>query len=172
MTGGVPSGNVSVHGCSRNRTFGDEVKRPLRGFDPERLVAERRRVGLSRGELGRLIGASTSAVQTWETGRVTPHVNSLAKAAKVLGVEISVLVDVPPEKRFLADLRVLRGLTQPQLAAAAGMSTTTLSALEWGQTRLDDQVAARLGEVLNVDAAEVKRAWTRTRNRPTGGPPR
>ncbi|MEE2061826.1 helix-turn-helix transcriptional regulator [Rhodococcus artemisiae] len=145
-------------------------RRVLRGFSADRLADLRIEAGLTRGELARLAGVSLGAVQSWETGRAMPQVDSLAKVAAVLDVPINRLVLIEPGKRHLGDLRVLAGLTQPQLAARISLSTTSLSSVELGQTGLTDDVAGRLAKALNLPVRTVVDAYERTRTRPPNTP--
>lgn len=146
------------------------TRRVLRGFSAERLVHLRERAGLSRGELARLAGVSLGAVQSWETGRATPQVDTLAKAVAALGVSMGDIVLIEPDQRYLGDLRVFAGMTQPQLAAKAAMSTTALSSVELGHARLTDEVAKRLAAALENSVQEVVDAYERTRTRPPHTP--
>ena len=145
-------------------------RRVLRGFSAARLEDLRKNARLTRGELARLAGVSLSTVQSWETGRAMPQVDSLAKVAAVLDVPISRLVLVEPDKRHLGDLRVLAGLTQPQLAARISLSTTSLSSVELGQAGLTDEVANRIAKALDLPVQTVVDAYERTRTRPKNAP--
>lgn len=141
-------------------------RRVQRGFSPDALRQARLTQGLSRGELARLSGVSLSAVQFWETGRSRPQVDSLARVTETLGVAMSDLVQVEPGERFLADLRILAGLTQHQLAQQLGVSTATISNLELGYTKLPDRLIAPLAQALNTRPNEVSDAYQRGRTRP------
>ncbi|UDH01722.1 helix-turn-helix transcriptional regulator [Rhodococcus opacus] len=145
-------------------------RRILRGFSTEHLVVLRENKGLSRGELARLADVSIGTVQAWETGRATPSVDTLLRVAGVLGVSMEEVVRIDPEVRFLGDLRVLAGMTQPQLATKIAISTTALSNLELGQARLTDEVADRIARALDLPKATVAEAYERVRTRPAGDP--
>ncbi|NKR28854.1 helix-turn-helix domain-containing protein [Rhodococcus hoagii] len=145
-------------------------RRVLRGFDAARLADLRAKAALTRGELARLAGVSIGAVQSWETGRAMPQVDTLARVVEVLGVSIDQVVLVKPEERYLGDLRVMAGLTQPQLAAKIALSTTSLSSLELGQTGLTDDVADRIANALDLPVRTVVEAYERTRTRPRNAP--
>ncbi len=124
------------------------TRRPLRGgFDRERLIDLRtKRGGYTRGDLARFAEVSVAAVRAWESGQATPQVDRLARVVTALEVPMSELVRIPPpHERYLGDLRVQAGLTQPQLALEVGISTASLSSLELGETSLREPVAERLG---------------------------
>ncbi|CAM3437182.1 hypothetical protein TSHO111613_23215 [Tsukamurella hominis] len=81
------------------------------------------------------------------------------------------LVRVPKSKRTLVDLRVLRGMTQLQMATLVGARTTSLSALERAETQLSDLWVGRLVVALQVPEDEVRAAYERARSRPPGTAP-
>ncbi|MFI2561981.1 helix-turn-helix transcriptional regulator [Nocardia farcinica] len=144
------------------------TRRPLRGFDRERLIDLRTEKGYTRGDLARFAEVSVAAVRSWESGQATPQVDRLARVANALEVPLSDLVRIPPHERYLGDLRVQAGLTQPQLALEIGISTASLSSLELGETALRESVAERLGKALGLGTAEVCAAYERSRTRPPG----
>ncbi|SMG57791.1 DNA-binding transcriptional regulator, XRE-family HTH domain [Rhodococcus rhodochrous J3] len=146
------------------------TRRPLRGFDREALIDLRTEKGYTRGDLARFAEVSVAAVRAWESGQATPQVDRLARVAAALDVPMSELVRISPHDRYLGDLRVQAGLTQPQLALQAGISTASLSSLELGETSLREPVAERLARALGVDTAEVRAAYERARTRPPGAP--
>ncbi len=146
-------------------------RRILRGFDALRFRSARERAGLSRGDLARLAQVSAAAIAAWENGRNRPQVDSLARAVITLELEMQDVVVVPDGERYLSDLRVQRGLTQPQLGKRANVSTTHLGALERGETGLTEAVAERLAAALDVTAGQVRVAWDRARSRPPGAAP-
>ncbi|WP_439956623.1 helix-turn-helix domain-containing protein [Mycobacterium avium] len=57
---------------------------------------------------------------------------------------------MPAQDRYPGDWRVLAGLTQPQLAAAAGIGTTTLREIESAITALTDANATTLAGLLGI----------------------
>lgn len=142
-------------------------RRITRGFKPEALREARINADLTRGELARLAHVSVGAVQAWETGRAAPQIDSLVKVLEVLQVPIEVVVVIASDDRYLGDLRVLRGMTQTQLAKNLGVSTTTLSQIELGHTlTLRDDIAVGLARELGVSADEVHRIFRKTQDRP------
>lgn len=144
------------------------TRRPLRGFDRERMIELRTEKGYTRGDLARFAEVSVAAVRSWESGQATPQVDRLARVANALEVPMSDLVQIPPHERYLGDLRIQAGLTQPQLAREVGISTASLSSLELGETVLRESVAERLGKALGLETAEVRAAYERSRTRPPG----
>ena len=144
------------------------TRRPLRGFDRERMIELRTEKGYTRGDLARFAEVSVAAVRSWESGQATPQVDRLARVANALEVPMSDLVQIPPHERYLGDLRIQAGLTQPQLAREVGISTASLSSLELGETVLRESVAERLGTALGLETAEVRAAYERSRTRPPG----
>ncbi|MGL6234926.1 MAG: helix-turn-helix domain-containing protein [Segniliparus sp.] len=148
-------------------------RRVLRGFNRHRFTKARlsfKRKGISNHDLSRLSGVSESTLRKWQTGEVKPNIDKLVAALNVLETPVSAVVVVRAEERTLVDLRVLAGFTQPQLAKAAGISTTTLSTLERGSTPLSSERAETLAPLLGVSVTEISAAWQRARDRPAGAP--
>lgn len=143
-------------------------RRILRGFRPEVMADRRAAQNLSRGELARQAGVSTGAVAKWETGRSTPAVDTLARVAAVLGLPMTDLIDIPENERFLGDLRALAGLTQPQLAARIGFSSSTVADLERGHAVLTDVQEERIAAAVGSSRDDVREAYERVRTRPSG----
>ncbi|WP_235661558.1 helix-turn-helix domain-containing protein [Mycobacteroides abscessus] len=144
-------------------------RRVLRGFTPARFTALRKSK-MTMSDLARITGVAGSTIYAWESGRATPQVDKLAAAMKVLGSPIEDVVLIPRERRFPGDWRVLGGLTQPQLAAAAGMATSTLQTIERGESVLSDERASVLSRLLHTTEDEYRAAWRRARERPPGAP--
>lgn len=143
-------------------------RRVLRGFTPSRFAALRKST-MTMSDLARLSGVPASTIYSWENGTFTPQVDKLAAVMKALGEPIERVVDVPVE-RFPGDWRVLRGLTQPQLAALAGITTARLQRIECAETAPTSEQIATLSSLLGSTAEEYSTAWQRARNRPAGTP--
>ncbi len=146
------------------------TRRILKGFDPKALTEARVAAGLSQSDLARIANVSLTSLRDWEKGHRTPQVDRLALVAQVLRVPMSALVKVPDAARTLADLRILAGLTQPELGKAAGISTTAVGALERAEVGLTAQRATALAYVLGVAADAIQRAYLNAKNRPPGTP--
>lgn len=56
----------------------------------EQLVSLRRRAGLSQTKLAERLGTKQSCVSQWETGEVTPTIDSVARYAAEFGMEVVV----------------------------------------------------------------------------------
>nr|WP_238958477.1 helix-turn-helix domain-containing protein [Mycobacterium intracellulare] len=69
---------------------------------------------------------------------------------------------------YLGDWRVIRGITQPELAAAATISTGSLRGIERGDIALTDANAAGLAALLGITVDEYRAAYPRARQRPPG----
>ena len=143
-------------------------RRVMRGFLPDKLAAARRSMGISRAELARQAGIGGTTITRWEKDDASPQVDLLAHVVRVLGIEISDVVQVPAAERFPGDWRVLRGLTQPQLGAAAGTSTQTVGSIERGEISLSDAMAKKLSDALGISESELRASYTRARTRPPG----
>jgi ribosome-binding protein aMBF1 (putative translation factor) len=55
-------------------------------FSPNWLKADRRRLGLSAEDYGRLVGVSSVTVYSWESGKSKPSAQRLAAWAEVRGI--------------------------------------------------------------------------------------
>ncbi len=56
-------------------------EKPRSRFGAKSLASQRRRLGLSAEDLGRLVGASGQSVYNWEAGKVRPHDSHLPAIA-------------------------------------------------------------------------------------------
>lgn len=145
-------------------------RRILRGFDPSAFSQARQAAGMSRKDLARLARTGRATIDNWETGRVTPQIDVLVRAAKALNATVETFVNIPSNQRYPGDLRVLRGLTQPQLATATGLSTTTIGAIERGEVTLTEANAAAISSALKLSPQAYQQAFERVRTRPPGTP--
>lgn len=155
---------------SDGRGKSDRMSRSvLRGFSPEAFRAARERAGMSRSDLIRLADIRTvETIRRWETGAVSPQIDILARALAVLGAAAEDVIFTAPGVRFLSDWRHLRLMTQPQLAARAGLTTALVQQLEAGTGTLNPERADALAKALGVTSREVGAAYNRARNRPPG----
>lgn len=161
---------MTLSGDDRHRDSPHVTRRVLRGFDAAAFSTLRRQAGMSVSDLARLSGASLSTIHHWEAGRRTPQVDVLATVMKVIGAPIEAVVSIDVNDRFPGDWRVMQGLTQPQLAAAAGMSTAMVQRIERGEYPLSDGNATILAGLLGITAQTYRQAYRRARERPAGTP--
>ncbi|OCH81503.1 hypothetical protein A9310_17340 [Gordonia sp. UCD-TK1] len=141
-------------------------RKVIRGFDPQALTDLRRSRGLSPGELGRVAGVSENAIRYWESSTSSPQIDKLVAVLKVLEAPVAAVVSIDRSDALLSDLRILAGLTQPELAAAAGIPTSTLAALERGHRPLSESAGGALAVALGVSRDEVQDSYERTRTQP------
>lgn len=160
---------MSSHGQS-TRARDAMSRRVLRGFNSGEFAALRRRRDLTVSDLARLADVATSTVHAWEAGTRTPQVDLLVRVMGLLDAPIEDVVTLKPDERYPGDWRVIRGLTQPQLAAAAGIATNTLRGIERADQGLTDRNAATLARVLDISVAQYRAAYQRARARPPGTP--
>ncbi|MDV7246349.1 MULTISPECIES: helix-turn-helix transcriptional regulator [Rhodococcus] len=142
----------------------------MRGFQPDQLERARRSAGVSQRELARLARLNADTIRRWELGDSSPQVDLLARVTAAIGVSISDLVKVPEGDRYPGDWRILRGLTQPQLGAAAGVTTQIVGSVERGEISLSDNVARKLSAALQIPESELRASYERVRTRPGGTP--
>jgi transcriptional regulator with XRE-family HTH domain len=146
------------------------TRRVLRGFSPGKFTDARHRRGLSQESLARLADVGLSTIKKWETGTRTPQVDLLARAMLQLHAPIEAVVDIPADERYPGDWRVIKGLTQPQLAAAAHIGTTTLREIESAATALTDANATTLADLLGISVETYRAAYHNARQRAPGAP--
>lgn len=168
----VPSSKLCNHGPHRHtHTTGTTMsRRVMRGFDPEDFTRARISAGLSRQDLARLSRTGRATIDNWENGKATPQIDALVRVAAVLNLTPESFIKIPPDRRYPGDWRVIRGLTQPQLAAATALSTTTIGAIERGEVALTDSNAATIAAILDLTPAAYRAAYERARTRPPGTP--
>lgn len=157
----------------------------LLGFDPGAFIAICDREDVSVPELARVSGVGSATIYQWRSGRTRPSINQLRRVATTLArlrrgdEEVSpdqherdirrVLeecIAVAPQDRMLAYYRQTAGFTQPDLAAAIGIPTSTLAAIERAEIPLNDTAAEALADALWIDMAEVRAAYARSSARP------
>ena len=102
----------------------------------------------------------------WEAGKSTPQVDLLARVMRILDAPIEQVVTIPADERYPGDWRVIKGLTQPELAAAAKIATTTLRGIERADAGLTDANAEKLAKHLGISVEQYRAAYQRARQRP------
>ncbi len=154
---------------NREPGSGRVSRRVLRGFDRHRFK-QLRKSTMTMSDLARLSGVTSSTIYAWEAGTYTPQVDKLAAVMRVLGHPIEYVVEIPADERYPGDWRVLRGLTQPQLAASASIATARLQRIECGETEPTDAQVEALAQLLETAPEEYRAAWRRALVRPPGEP--
>lgn len=144
------------------------TRRVLRGFNAQAFTTARRRKDISVSDLSRLADVSQAAIFNWEAGKSTPQIDLLTRVMHILDTPIEQVVTIPAEARFPGDWRVIKGLTQPELAAAAKIATTTLRGIERADVGLTDANAEKLATLLGMHVADYRAAYHRARQRPPG----
>lgn len=144
------------------------TRRVLRGFSAQAFAEARRSSGISVSDLSRLANVAPATIFNWEAGKGSPQVDLLARVLRAIDVPMGQIVAVPRDERFPSDLRVIKGMTQPELAAAANIATTTLRGIERADAALTEANAAALASQLGISADEYRTAYQRARERPPG----
>jgi len=86
----------------------------------KRLAAAREARGLSQTALAEKIGVTPATVSRWENGAFGPDNDKLSKAAKVLHVSATSLLEDPPAQTFEARTKRFVSLRREARAIAAG----------------------------------------------------
>lgn len=147
------------HDNRREKSAANSV---LRGFDRHKFVLARKSADLTVQKLGQKAGVDRAAIHRWESGECLPMVDSLSLVARALGTSIEHFLTVPDAERTLADLRVVAGLTQVQLAQRTGLTRKVLGGLERGGSVMDEGRAAALADVFKIPAQAVRDAHVRS----------
>lgn len=160
--------NLSSHGAD---PYSHRMsRRVLRGFSAHEFAAIRGRAGMSVSDLSRMADVAVSTIHHWEAGTRSPQVDILAAVMKVLDAPIEAVVLIPPDGRYPGDWRVMKGLTQPQLARAAQLPTVTIQRIERADYPLSDKNAEAIAAVLAITTEQYRDAYQRARQRPPGAP--
>lgn len=82
-------------------------------IDPKAMKRARISGGLSLARLSRETGVSVSAIQSWESGKITPSVYCVLPVCRLLGVSIEEYIGAaPPETDLLRSFIREYGLEQ------------------------------------------------------------
>ncbi|MGI6695063.1 MAG: AAA family ATPase [Christensenellales bacterium] len=93
-----------------------------------RLLSLREKLGLSQGQLGKLIGVSNKSISKWETGAAKPGVDTLSKLALALQVSVNELV-----KPAAVDKQITR------IVITGGPCAGKTTALSWIQNAFSEK---------------------------------
>jgi DNA-binding transcriptional regulator YiaG len=159
--------NLSTHGAYLHRRR--MSRRVLRGFSAQEFTAIRTRAGPSVSDFARIADVAVSTIHHWEAGTRSPQVDILASVMEVLDAPIEAVVLIAADHRYPGDWRVMKGLTQPQLAAAH-MPTVTIQRIERADYPLSGKNAETIANARGSTVDEYRTAYQRTRKRPAGMP--
>lgn len=139
----------------------------VRGFSGAVLRQRRLREGLTADDLAAILEVSESAITAWERGLSAPTPSNLKRLAEALRLHTSDLLAGRTGPPFLADLRILAGLTLADAAIATGLSRSTLGRFERGSHPIGVDVRAQLAAAYDSDEEAVQAAWQRSADRRT-----
>ena len=132
--------------------------------------------GMSQDDLSHLLGVSLQTLCLWETGVSFPHrVSFVTKLAEVFGIsELDLFCPAKDgEEDFLLPnvktndsvrekvikeikrLRLIRGMSQQELAEKVGVRLLTISRIERGETRFNMKRLPKFAEALGVTKEEL-----------------
>lgn len=119
----------------------------------DKVRALRRERGMTLKEMAASTGLSYTYLSEIERGNAVPSLSALRKLADAFGVPVSLFVNNERKSSLVGEklkyVRTLRGLSQKELAARAGVSPGLIAQLETGkvQASLDtvEKIAAALG---------------------------
>jgi len=148
-----------------------------------RLKHLRQHREFSQLELAITADLDRSYISQLEGGRLLPSLTTLVKLAASLNVSIGELVDFKLESRdekptqsrstkkpsvdevfgdVLVQLRKATGLSQQQLAAAAGIDRSFISRLERGLVSFSVTTIFKLAKPLNVNPSDIIKAFEKS----------
>jgi len=114
-----------------------------------RLLREEKNLKLA--DLGEKVGISVSYLSEIERGNVYPSVKTINKLTDVLDVSVSSLVGTGGALGGkLKQVRAEQGLTQSQLADAAGVSPGLIGQIEHGRVQPSLQTIEKIASVLGT----------------------
>ncbi len=139
----------------------------------QRLRSERLGRGLTQAGVIKILGVPQATYAGWETGRSTPGTHLFGSIAEFLGIiecDVATLcaspfiVDTtgwPPFGRFVGARRQELRLTRAGLAAALGVSPSTVVSWELGYRSPASTQLTRLARALSVDTVSLAAALPR-----------
>jgi transcriptional regulator with XRE-family HTH domain len=160
--------NLSTHGTYLHRRR--MSRRVLRGCSAQEFTAIRTRAGPSVSDLARIADVAVSTIHHWEAGTRSPPVDILASVMEVLDAPIEAVVLIAADHCYPGDWRLMKGLTQPQLAAAAHMPTVPIQRIERVDCPLSGKNAETVANARGSTAEEYRAAHQRARKRSAGMP--
>jgi transcriptional regulator with XRE-family HTH domain len=120
-----------------------------------------RRRGLSRLEVGRLLGIAGSTAFEWETGRRRVPSWAVEELSRACRMDLDVLLGearrerAPAPVRTLAAMRRQVRMSQKEVAAVLGISATTVARYEAGQRSMGLPVARALARLYRAPLSRV-----------------
>jgi len=109
---------------------------------------------LTLKEMGSLTGLSPTYLSELERGNIVPALATLKSIAEALNIPVSLLINnrrkASPVGEKLKRLRALRGISQKDLAAMAGISPGLVAQLETGRVQASLDTVERIAGVLGV----------------------
>jgi transcriptional regulator with XRE-family HTH domain len=157
-----PRGRPPPPTAGEPETEGDMIvgSKGVPGFAPAKMRRAREAARMSPAELARRAGVPPAYISKYEDG-TAPQVTTLAAIARALAVPPSALLDLDDVGSGLAALRVVAGLSQAEVAEAAGpdMGLSRYKILERGGVRrLTRSDAAQLAGIFGVTVEAVDAA--------------
>ncbi len=140
---------------------------------PERLVAARNRVGMTKTALAKKLGVDLSLVSRWESGARVPTRDRVNQLARVLGVTTGYLLGVEdvlvPQSieevqhltfsEKLKRLRMIAGFSQSAFAGKLNYSKSIVSLWESGKRLPPPERIPEIAQLLRVSADELFEAY-------------
>ncbi len=137
--------------------------RPLLRGIGERLKTARENAGLSIDQVAETVNASRRLLESYEAGQEQISVVRLVELAKAYKVSPEWLIGGGTEYAWgprngvirLRELRLVKNITQLELAALSGVSLATIVRLEQGRHPPRISTVRKLANVLEVEPAEL-----------------
>lgn len=134
-------------------------------FSGERLRTARADLQWSQGRLAAVLDVRLTTIGAWERGLRTPEPPTFLALAEALDLDPVELLTVPAEQFTLAELRVVAGLHQRDVATRLSTKQVRISNAESGYERLTDEMKQGLATAYNTSADQIAAAWERGRER-------
>jgi|LGVF01.2.fsa_nt_gb transcriptional regulator with XRE-family HTH domain len=131
----------------------------------EKIKKIRKEKGLTQKELGELLGVSDTMIGKWEGNNRKPKIDTLRKIANALQIDFTELMDNNQHEdlsektrdltKKIRQLRVLKKLTQLELAEKAGVSLITIRRCEKEKQNLTIDTLYKIANALEIDLSEL-----------------
>ncbi len=123
-----------------------------------------RRLGISRRQVGELLGIAPSTAFEWETGRRRAPAWAVRELSREYGISVEFLLDEARHPRGPAPVRALTAMrrhvrmSRKEAAAGLGISTTTLTRYENGERAMALPVTLGMARLYRVPISRVQAA--------------
>ncbi len=124
----------------------------------QKIFAMRTNKGLTRKELASLMGCSSSLIYQWETSRLNPVDESVARVAKALNCYFFGGADCTEDTPLPMRVKMLRlraGMTKKEVAECLGVNPVTITKWEEAKNTPSRRLLVAFQELFNIRCPEL-----------------